>query len=128
MRFRCSVFHSLEVIDAQWLNPWGLDYVSTLRYIDYHIVLQLILCISICHANPLSLTSILPHHVNANQMIHLQYKRINQVSYETFPFSTCDKNAEHLTSSYFSNKQNVTLSPQIRHGACDTRIGFFERH
>jgi len=28
--------HNLEVTDAQWLNSWGLDCESTLRYIDYH--------------------------------------------------------------------------------------------
>ncbi len=66
-----GVIDFLEVIDAQWLNPWGLDCVSTLRYPDYNTVLQLILCISVYRANPLSLTSILPH-LNTNQVIHLQ--------------------------------------------------------
>jgi len=49
----------LEVTDAQWLNSWGVDRESTLRYIDYHTILQQILCSSVYHANPFSVTSTL---------------------------------------------------------------------
>src|SRR6266487_2827339 len=45
---------------AQWLNSWGLDCESTLRYIDYHTILQQILCSSVYHANPFSVTPTLP--------------------------------------------------------------------
>ena len=41
VRHKIRVF--LEVTDAQWLNSWGLDCESTLRYINYYTILQLIL-------------------------------------------------------------------------------------
>jgi len=49
----------------------GLEFVSTLRNSDCHTILLQILCMSMYHANPFSVTSILPHHVNALAILPL---------------------------------------------------------